>query len=278
MLGDYQEWQLGLQFSMPIGFRREMAGVRNTQLQLAKQRAIMQEGELELSHQLSYSLRDLEARQVICKTNYNSMIAAWQQLKALDTLWEAGTTQQKGQNSVAFFSTLLEAQRTLAQAESTYYSSLVQYNKAIIQVHFRKGSLLEYNGVCLAEGPWPGKAYFDAERRARSRAAGTYMNYGFTMPKVISRGPIQQHIGSPEIFGHPAEPTNGVKRSAADDPEPSELIPAPEPSLRRSGAAQRTQEEPSTLPEQSEPNHEPDAYSSSARPAIPAPSGEGVQR
>ena len=40
------------------------------------------------------------------------------------------------------------------------------------QVHFRKGSLLEYNGVYLAEGPWPGKAYFDARRRARARDAG----------------------------------------------------------------------------------------------------------
>ena len=69
---------------------------------------------------------------------------------------------------------LLKAQQELAQAESDYYRALVDYNKSIAQVHFRKGSLLEYNGVYLAEGPWPGKAYFDARRRRPGRAASTY--------------------------------------------------------------------------------------------------------
>mgnify|MGYP006961823076 CR=1 FL=1 len=40
-------------------------------------------------------------------------------------------------------------------------SAIVLTDKEI-NVHFRKGSLLEYNGVYLAEGPWPAKAYFDA--------------------------------------------------------------------------------------------------------------------
>jgi hypothetical protein len=36
--GRYQEWQFGLELSMPIGFRREMAGVRHAQLALARER------------------------------------------------------------------------------------------------------------------------------------------------------------------------------------------------------------------------------------------------
>ena len=43
----------------------------------------------------------------------------------------------------------------------------VDYNEAISDIHLRKGSLLEYNGVCLAEGPWAGKAYFDAQGQWR---------------------------------------------------------------------------------------------------------------
>ncbi len=34
--GAYQDWDLGLQFSMNLGFRRELAAVRNAQLQLAR--------------------------------------------------------------------------------------------------------------------------------------------------------------------------------------------------------------------------------------------------
>jgi hypothetical protein len=53
--------------------------------------------------------------------------------------------------------------------------------------------LLEYNNVCLAEGPWPTKAYYDAKQRARERDAGHYFNYGYTLPGIVSRGAYQQH-------------------------------------------------------------------------------------
>ena len=58
--------------------------------------------------------------------------------------------------------------------KSAYYRSLVDYNRAIMNVHYRKGSLLDYDGVYLAEGQWPAKAYFDAMRQARKRDAGLY--------------------------------------------------------------------------------------------------------
>src|SRR5690606_15606793 len=49
------------------------------------------------------------------------------------------------------------------------------------------------DGVYLAEGPWPAKAYFDALRQARKRDASVYMDYGYTRPSVLSRGPILQN-------------------------------------------------------------------------------------
>jgi len=36
----FQEWQLGVEFSMPLGFRKGHAAVRNAELQLARERAI----------------------------------------------------------------------------------------------------------------------------------------------------------------------------------------------------------------------------------------------
>ena len=83
---------------------------------------------------------------------------------------------------------MLEAQRRRAEAQTSYFRTLLDYQRAIIAVHFRKGSLLEYNNVYLQEGPWPAKAQFDAHRLARQRDAGVYLNYGFTRPSVISEG------------------------------------------------------------------------------------------
>ncbi len=219
--GRYQEWQVGFEANVPIGFRREMAGVRNAQLALAKERAKLQEGELELSHQLAYAIRDLEKDHVLSQTDFNRRIAAQRQVEAVAAAYETDTIT---------LDVLLKAQQQLAQAESDYYRALVDYNKSISQVHYRKGSLLEYNGVYLAEGPWPGKAYFDARRRARAREASTYLDYGFTQPRVISRGPIEQQAGSGALFegGQPDTVVTPAPTSAEPEASP-ELVPTPEP-------------------------------------------------
>lgn len=220
--GKYQEYQMGIQASMPIGFRRELAGVRNAQLTLTRERARLQEQELELSHQLAYAVRDLEANFVLSQTNFNRRIAAQRQVDAVAAAYETGNIT---------LDVLLKAQQSLAQAESDYFRSLVDYNKSITQVHFRKGSLLEYNGVYLAEGPWPGKAYFDARRRSRARAASTPLDYGFTQPSVVSRGPIEQHAGFDDL----GLMEDGIYESGPATTEP-ELVPTPAPHTMPSEA------------------------------------------
>ena len=181
--GKYQEWQLGLNFTVPIGFRLAMAGVRNAELLLAQSRALLQDQELELVHVLTNAIRDLDRNYQVSQTTFNRRVAAARQVAAVQAGYEAGTVT---------LDMLLDAQRRLADAEIAYFRALVDYNVAILQVHFRKNSLLEYNGVYLAEGPWPAKAYFDARKRARERDAALFINYGFTRPAVTSRGAFPQ--------------------------------------------------------------------------------------
>ena len=57
-----------------------------------------------------------------------------------------------------------------ATAEVTFYTSVVEYQKALTDLHFRKGTLLELNNVHLAEGMWTPEAYNDALRRAWARS------------------------------------------------------------------------------------------------------------
>jgi outer membrane protein TolC len=224
--GTYQEWALGLQFQMPLGFRAEMANVRNAQLRIARERALLQEAELELSHLLAHDLRDLEARYVLLETNFNRQVAAARQVEAVEAAYKADTIT---------LDVLLNAQRLLAQDQSEYFRSLVDYNKSIALVHLRKNSLLQYNNVYLAEGPWPQKAYFDAARLARSRDAATYMDYGITSPRVLSRGPVEQHASQ--------MPGSAPVEAAAVQPGP-EVVPTPAPS----GVAPNTKAAPTPVP------------------------------
>ena len=114
-------------------------------------------------------------------------------------------------------------------AEAAMFESLTEYAVSIANVHYRKGSLLEYNGVYLAEGPWPGKAYFDAHRRARQRDASMYLDYGFTRPNVLSRGPYDQHAEQGQSLLGDGEPIYDVIQGGEAFETQPEEIPAPAP-------------------------------------------------
>ncbi len=190
--GDYQEWRLGFEFALPVGFRRQLAGMRNAQLQLARERSLLQETELELAHQLTDVTQNIDNWYHISQTNFNRQIATRDEVEGYLGVMEVGIglTNALGINENLTF--LLQAVQRDASARSLYYRSLLNYTISITEMHVRKGSLLEYDNVLLAEGPWPQKAYVDARQQARQRAAGHYLNYGFTRPRVISRGEYEQ--------------------------------------------------------------------------------------
>jgi len=213
--GEFQEWQLGLQASIPIGYRRELSGVRHQELLLARERALLQDLENDVMHQLADAIRDIDLNHALAQSNFRRLVAAEREVDAVQAIREAGRITLDLE---------LQALARRAEAESNYYESLVNYNRAIMRVHYRKGSLLDYDGVYLAEGPWPGKAYFDALRQARKRDASMYLDYGFTRPNVLSRGPYLQDTIAGGEGGHPIEDGAG--------PTPAETLPAPEGGYR----------------------------------------------
>ena len=185
--GRYQEWRLGIDVQVPLGFRAEKSTLRSQQLQLAREKARLEDLELEISHAIADAYHRLDANFALTQTAFLQRVAAVEQVEVLQNKLTAGTV------TLDF---LLDAQRRAADAQIAFYRSLTQYNMSIVEVHFRKGSLIEYCGVLLQEGPWPAKAYFDALIRARQRDASHYFDYGYTRPKVVSRGPVPQTGGN----------------------------------------------------------------------------------
>ncbi len=189
--GDFQEWQLGLEFSAPLGFRQGHAAIRQQELHYARERAILEEQQREIIHDLSGAYADVDRTYIVSQTNYNRRRAAQQQLAALEAVYEDADQNEK----TRLLDLLLDAQRRMADAEIRYYRARVEYAFAIKEVHRQKGSLLDYNEIYLAEGPWPGKAYFDACRRNRQRSTPKCLkDYRMAHAPIVSQGPYAQDI------------------------------------------------------------------------------------
>ncbi len=158
--GNFQEWQAGLQFSMTLGFRQAHAAMRNQELQLVRQRALLRAQEQEVLYDLANAVGEMDRAFVVLQTNYNRMMAAREQVAAVQAAFDDDRIQ---------FIALLDAQRRLVEDEAQYYRSRAEYGIGIKNVHFEKGTLLDYLGVATTEGPWPDKAYDDAMRREAAR-------------------------------------------------------------------------------------------------------------
>src|SRR5262249_53596340 len=140
-----------------------------------------------------------------------------------------------------------DAQRRRPIAQQAFWTSVVEYNKSIADLHVRKGSIMDYDGIMLEEGPWPQKAYWDALARARERDAGWYVDYGWTRPKVISRGPIAQGLPATNSGGESATGTANAEGLPAQEPTPAKPPvdagePSPLPPPR--GVPQETRSQP----------------------------------
>ena len=181
--GDYQEWVAGFELSFPVGLRQASVAVSHAQLNLTRERSILCEQELKVSHDLSNATREVTRSFRLLQTNLNRWLADQRQEEILRKRVEVGV----GTSADIFI--LLQAQRQLATSEAEFYRSLVEYNVAIQNLHRQKGSLLAYNQVQLSEGPWSPKAYTDAYEMGRHFMPRVRPEKA-KQPRPVSRGPF----------------------------------------------------------------------------------------
>ncbi|MBL9085114.1 MAG: TolC family protein, partial [Planctomycetales bacterium] len=189
LTGDFQEWQLGVDLNVPLGFRKAHNAVRNAQFNLARERAVLNEQERTVLSDLSNAVADLERAFQATQTGYNRLIAARDHLEAVQSTY---------QSDKAPLDMLLEAQRRFVDAEGRYYRSLADYAIAIRNVHFEKGTSLEYHDVFLQE---------DLTRVMRHETSRDEINY-----KMPGAPPATEPVAPPEAPAPepPAPPGNSA--------------------------------------------------------------------
>jgi outer membrane protein TolC len=223
--GDFQEWQLGLELTMPIGFRQAHTAERNAELLLATGRAILRDQQREVVHELADAVAELDRTYAVLHTSHNRLVAGRDQLGAVQAAYEADK---------APLDLLLEAQRRVAEADVDYSLSKTRYAVAMKNVHFVKGTLLDYDGVYLSEGAWPGGAYCDAAERESRRGRPKPLNYASSRTPMVSRGVYPQLETRPEAV---ETDVRAVRVEPLPLEQPAAPLRLPESSLPRSALA-----------------------------------------
>lgn len=233
--GDFQEWGLGLQWELKLGRRRESAGVRNAQLKLSKERAVLEEQERQVVHSLAAAVREASRAHAVAQTYLNALERIRDRVEAVNREYTAG---------VATMDDVVEAEDEQARVESNYFRSIIEYNLAIKDIHQEKGSLLEFNNIELSEGPWPDHAYQNAKKQAHRRMLAHKINYGLTLPPPVSLGLYSQRTtptGQGAVVAPPAgeqlPPGRPERRRGSEKTNDEETLPAPDADSSKSGKA-----------------------------------------
>ena len=155
--GDLNDWQLGLELGGAIGNRQGHLAIRNAELNLARERAILKEQQSQISHDLSAAYIEVDRAMENLKTNFNSRVAAQEDLepKVKRVL--------EGQDQVFF---LLDAEQRVANAESAVFRSVADYNQALLNYSYVSGTLLSRFNIQLTEGLWSDAAQCNAIKKA----------------------------------------------------------------------------------------------------------------
>ncbi len=140
--GDAQEWELGLQFTMPSHDRLALTAIRHHQMLLDREKQILRDMELEVRHQLADAVRDVELNFQTAQTNRNRLAAGEEEMEAVNTLFSIGRTT---------LDRVIDAQSRAAEAAAAASRSRADYARAVMRLHFRKGTLLDYYNIELAD-------------------------------------------------------------------------------------------------------------------------------
>ena len=138
--GEHNEWEFGVQLDVPVGYRQAHAGVRNSELELMRERAILSETRQQILHELGTAMRQTSQGWKSAQLNYNRQKAADDALKSRLAAYGAGTVT---------VDRLLEAVQRLADASSQFERAQANYQIANAAVKRDSGLLLQEFGILL---------------------------------------------------------------------------------------------------------------------------------
>jgi hypothetical protein len=183
LAGDNDGWNVGVEFSVPVGRRFALAQVRNLELRKAKATMLLEEQEKEISHEVAAAFRALDRTYYTAQISYNRWMTAQERATSLERQYEADSRRTQ-------LESVLRAKDLLARAELQYIQGLVEYNTSLLELQYRTGRVLQNNHITLQEGPWEPEAYRQAFEKYEERQYAKDANFKRTEPAPVTNSPV----------------------------------------------------------------------------------------
>jgi outer membrane protein TolC len=145
--GQFTDWSLGVNFSVPLGLRQGRAGLRQAELILARDRANLGQGLHAALHDLAGNMRNLAQFYEQYRAYQETRTAARINLEEQLGLYR--TQMVRGQQPI--FLNVLQAITDWGNAVSSEAQSLAQYNVELGNLERQTGTILESHGVRFFE-------------------------------------------------------------------------------------------------------------------------------
>lgn len=221
--GNQTGWGAGLQFSLPLGLRLARAQVRNYELRLRKARRVMEVQEEEVARELNNAILEMDRWYLLAESGSKRADVAVNYAATAEERVSSDNSRDP-----ASIGRVLEAKITSRDADQSYLRSIVEYNKAINELNFRKGTLLQANSIYLAEGEWNPLAYQQAAERGEAISNGIDNDHVETTPEEFTRGPAPsawESLGDPNRPFVPGVVDGAASNAPATPANPTDNLP-----------------------------------------------------
>jgi outer membrane protein TolC len=214
--GQFTDWTLGVNFSVPVGLRAARAVLRQRELLIARDQANLQQGLHAASHALATSLRNLDQ--------------AYEQYVAFNEARESAEENirvqlQTFQTSLVNYLPVLTAISDWGNAIISEAAAVANYNTLLADLEQQTGTILETHGVRFYE-----------ERYGSIGPLRRHVPYPQSTPPTpnydrypSSERPAEQSFN----LNNPAETPGGSPQRLDELPRPSERPPDVPPPMRR---------------------------------------------
>lgn len=218
----FNSWDMRLRLDVPIGFRDLNAQVRQAQLQLTRNYIQLRDGEMKALEYLTQQYRKV----IVTHAVIPPLTARREALQAF--LYRFRILIETGGYRPEEYLNYLTSNRDLADAIRQEYAAIAQYNAALAQFEFAKGTIQRYNNLSLQEGPLPPGVLRRAADHERERSAAIKLRErpSFDTAPLSPPGELGPVGGSPTL--PPLDP--GMLKKDFPPVPKSEVPPAPKPA------------------------------------------------
>lgn len=151
---EFADWEVGATLSVPIGRRQARANTAAAELQLARERELLQQKTLSVSHRIASDLQRIEFTRRQLAESVRRVQAAEDWVRGARLRFENPTPQSGGTNwLLASLNDYIDALQFQTQSIGEQAELLAQYNTALTELRRSQGVILDTFAIYFEHDP-----------------------------------------------------------------------------------------------------------------------------